>query len=164
MSNAQVRFPADPIVSNTNDSTLFELTHTSFYSYFKQKVDSVFVSFDRVEFYQVAAIAKKDGAGYFRVFYNKQLLFDYDIREGKINGLGVMYHPNLLGHTYDTPFCQSLFKDGKLDGITTLYNDDGLINEVMCFRKGKYLKHLYHHKSKSRKDLNQGNRKSTSPF
>lgn len=161
---AQVKFPISPVIKEKNDTTIYELNHSTFYSYFKQHEDSIFISFNPIKFNQIALIDNTTKNGLFFISYEKQTLVKYEIREGKISGIGLLYHPNLLGKKYKNPYCQAQFKNNLLDGITTFYNDDGVVIEILLFKKGKYKKHLYHEKAISEGDLRRGNRFSVNPF
>ena len=163
-AKCQVKFPIEPNVSIKNDTTFYEANHSTFYSYFKQKFDSIFISFDKVDFNQLAAIDNQSNNGYFLIRYDNQILIKYEIRQGQISGLGMLFHPNLLGKKNDIPYCQAMFSSSKLNGITIFSNDKGIIDEVLLYKKGKYRKHLYHKNAKSNKSLKKGNSKSVNPF
>jgi len=160
----QFVFPVEPMITELNDTSYYELNHSKFYSYFKQKDDSVFIGFDPVVFNQFAAIEKKTKCGYLIVKYKRQILVKHEIREGEVSGIGILYHPNLFGKVHDTPYCQAMFECGKLNGITCFYDDEGVITEILHYNKGKYIGHLYHNKANTKKDLKRGNKRSHDPF
>lgn len=164
VSYGQVKFPNKPIIKVVNDTTYQELTESFFYSYFSQQFDSVFISFEPVLFYQKVAINIKTHQGYFSIYYGTQLLIHYEIRENQIEGIGIRYHPNLLGKTHRIPYCQSMFKRGKLDGVTSFYDSEGKITEILLFKNGKYKKHLYHQFAQNNDALKEGNKKTKDPF
>lgn len=160
----QVRFPLTPLKRIEGDSIFYELNHSCYYSYFSQKYDSVFISFNRVIFHQLAVINNRTKQGYFVVTYKGKILFYYEIHENRIEGIGLMYYPDLFGEIHKTPFCQSMFKNGKLDGITTFYDEFGIISSIILYKKGKYKYYLYNREAKSRKMLENGNKYAKDPF
>lgn len=111
-----------------------------------------------VKYQQIAAVNIKDECGYFEISYNKVALCRFQIRENKIEGIGVMF--DNTGHIR----VQSLFKNDKLNGVTMIYDKQGIIQEILLYRNGKYKKHLYHIAAKTRKDIVRGNKKSHDPF
>lgn len=161
---SQVNFPISPKVYDKGDTTYQELTHPTFYSYFTHSIDSIFIDFNKPDFYQLAAINKKDGHGYFVIKHEKKVLIKYEIRERKISGVALRYHPNLLNKKYPHPYCQALFKEGKLHGVILFFGEDQIVNEILLFKKGKYKKHLYHYKAITNQALKEGNKKATNPF
>lgn len=155
----EVKFFSKPEIKNIGDTTYYGLTSKLAYNYFTQKFDSSFVLlFEPVEYYQVAAINKNDGHGYFKIMYEGQVLNFFEIRENKIEGVGLNFNRT------EKVICFSMFKNGKLDGITTFYDKKGQVSEILFYRKGKYKKHLYHRLAKSSKSLKEGNKKAEDPF
>ena len=161
---AQLRFAKPPLVRVQDDTTYYSLSSSSFYSYFKQRFDKVFISFDTVLFDQIGAINNKTGTGYFLIKWEKQTLIKYEVQDNKIEGNGIMFHPNLFNIIYNIPYCQSLFHNNKLDGVTCFYDTYGIIYEIVLYKKGKYKKYLYHHAVRSKKALRRWNKKATDPF
>ena len=126
---------------------------------FKQKFDSTYVfMIEPVKYQQIAAVNIKDECGYFEISYNKVALCRFQIRENKIEVIGVMF--DNTGHIR----VQSLFINDKLNGVTMIYDKQGIIQEILLYRNGKYKKHLYHIAAKTRKDIVRGNKKSHDPF
>lgn len=161
---SQLRFPITPTVIVKNDSTFYKLSHPTFYSYFKLHLDSIFISFDSIVFNQEGVIDNKSQHGYLEISYNDQVLVKNEIRNGKISGIGLLYHPNLLGLSYELPYCQAHFSNNKLHGVVIFYDEIGITTEILLFRKGKYLKHLYHKKAITDESLKKGNKLSGNPF
>lgn len=89
------------------------------------------------------------------IFFKEKLLYSYTIKNGKINGLGYCFYPFLGKIAVQGNFCNS-----KLHGIVTVQNKEGKIIEIMKYRRGKYIKHIFHqnfgykkHKFKSKNPL-----------
>jgi hypothetical protein len=159
-----VKFPSDPRMFESNDSLFYEVRHQHFYSFFKQSIDSIFVSFDNDCFDQVVAMSKTGRNGYYKVSYKGQVLVWHEIIDGEISGLGLLWHPNLFGKKHVVPYCQSIFLKSKLNGNTVFMNDRGKIIEILKYKKGKYKKHIYHHLASTHKVLRKGNRRTRDPF
>lgn len=161
----QINFPIPPIIREGEDTTFYELSHSNFYSYFRGNLDSIFIEFEDVLFDQVAAIHSESGHGYFKVKYKDHILLYYEVRNSKIEGLGLMYsYYPLKDSSSQLPFAQSMFRGDRLDGVTLIFDNQGIVSEMLLYRKGKYKKHMYHHKAKTKEAVKKGNRYTKDPF
>lgn len=164
LSHGQFLFPEKPNVKVEADSTFYEYKGSSFFSYYTNTFDSLFIPFEAPILEQRIGVDNISGYGYFIILYQNQILFRYEIKEFKISGIGYKYYTNSQGKVLDFPYCQSMFKNNKLDGVTIFFNKKGIITEIVKFRNGKYCKYLYHFAAKTNKSLIKGNKKAPNPF
>lgn len=76
-----------------------------------------------------------------KIFFKDELLYSYTVKDDKINGVGYIYYPFLKKIAIQGNFCNS-----KLQGLVTVQNKNGKIMEIMKYRNGKYIKHVFHQK------------------
>jgi len=125
------------------DSIRYSRKTTNYYSFFKGKKDSIFISFDVTYFDEVIVLNKQDRNGYLSISLEGELLINYQITCGKVEGLGYMIHPDLLSTKYFSPYCQGMFKNNQLHGIVTFYDNKGIIKSIVKYKGGRYSKHIY---------------------
>lgn len=104
------------------------------------------VSFKEGNSYRVEI--KRPQNGTLKIYFKGYLLCKYSLIDGQINGIGIFYYP-FLGNVA----VQGQFVDGKLHGLVFLQRENGEIVEVMKYRNGVYVKHVFHWLSHSKKSL-----------
>lgn len=77
--------------------------------------------------------------GYLEVFFKDRLLYKYFLFKNEVTAVGFCFYP-FSGNVA----IQGQFKKGLLDGLVFVHNENGEIREVMRYKKGKYVKHIYH--------------------
>lgn len=128
--------------------TTFTLCFVS--NYFNQKYDSinlvvgkVFVTpGDSIKFNgcnSYTYVVENNRKGYLYIYFKGRLAYRYNLYKGRVRGVGICYYT----FTGDVAL-QGAFKDGRIDGMVTVQKKNGEIIEAMKFKKGKYVKHLYH--------------------
>lgn len=157
----EIKFPDTPIMTLKGDTTIYELTNSLAYNYFTQKFDSTFILvFKKKEYYQIAAINNVNHCGYFKIFYKNILLCQFEIRENKIAGIGtrffILENKKIASH--------SMFKNNLLHGITIFYDNQGNIESIVKYKRGRYKQYIYHRLSINEKVLKYGNKKAHDPF
>lgn len=95
--------------------------------------------------------------GYLEIFFKDRLLYKYYLINNEVQGTGIIYYP-FLGNVA----IEGQFNSGVLDGLVFVHKKDGEMIEVMKFRKGKYIRHLYHWLSFSKKSLKARSRNRSS--
>ncbi|HBF88543.1 MAG TPA: hypothetical protein DDX39_07870 [Bacteroidales bacterium] len=136
-------------------------TDYSVIDYFRQERDSVVyvngsvflmpsdsLSFNGKNEYSIKVSNSKNGS--LEIYFKNRLLYQYMLINNRINGTGFCYYP----FSSDVAL-QGSFKEGKLHGLVFVQEGNGEIIEVMQFKNGKYVKHIYHWLSFSKKSLRQ---------
>ncbi|MFO7878586.1 MAG: hypothetical protein R6V52_00925 [Bacteroidales bacterium] len=95
--------------------------------------------------------------GHLKIYFKNKLLYKYMLINNEIKGTGFCYYP-FSGNVA----LQGRFKKGKLNGLVFVQNENGEMIEVMKFKKGQYLKHIYHWLSFSKKSLRARSKKRSS--
>lgn len=126
------------------------------YDYFNQRMDSLFCVYGRVYLMDCSPyymknqkplyvtrkstyIEKYGGYGLLDIFIDGNLLFRYELLDGRIEGTGTIFYPLLNKVAY-----QATFKNGKLDGpLFCLSNENSEVIHAMLFKNGKPQKLLY---------------------
>ena len=126
------------------------------YDCFNQRMDSLFCVYGRVylmdcsPYYlkkqkplyvtrKTTYTDKYEGYGLLDIFIDGNLLFRYEMLDGRIEGTGTIFYPLLNKVAY-----QATFKNGKLDGpLFCLSYDDSEVIHSMLFKNGKPKKLLY---------------------
>lgn len=70
--------------------------------------------------------------------FKDEILYEYQISKGKVNGLGFVYYPFL-----DKTALIGEFKNDKLHGSLYVFDKKGILIEVLKYKRGKYIKHQY---------------------
>ena len=116
------------------------------YDYFSQSIDSCvyyvgnirLMPSDCVDFQglnQYSELLKEDA---FNIYFKKELLFSYSIKDSKILD-GRVYYP------FDEKIAiWGQFHNFKLHGLLILFDRNGEVLEIMEYKKGKYKYHRYH--------------------
>jgi hypothetical protein len=158
-------FSFNQVFSQTNDkkTRIFEkdtiFTSNSVFDYFRQEEDSIVfivgsvylmpsdsLSFNEGNEYTTKVINPDNG--YLEIYFKNKLLYKYRLINNKIERIGFCYYP------FNSNIAlQGSFKEGKLHGLVFVQKVNGEILEVMRFKKGKYIKHIYHWLSFSNKAL-----------
>lgn len=138
------------------------------FDYFRQEFDSIVnvvgsvfimpldsLSLNGQNKYTIRVIKPNDG--YLEVYFKDRLLYKYRLIAGTVEGTGYCYYPFLTNVAL-----QGTFKDGKPHGLVFVLRDNGFVNEVMMFRNGKYVRHIYHWLSFSRKSLRERSKNRSS--
>lgn len=84
----------------------------------------------------------------YKVHYSGNLLFEFKLSEGKINGMGYCY--------YIQSGCvaiQAELKNNQLNGFVYVHDEHGKLIEIMKFKNGKYKKHVYDFQVQAKKNL-----------
>lgn len=84
----------------------------------------------------------------YTVHYSGKIVFQYELSEGKINGMGYCYYSQ-SGNVA----IQAEFKNDKLDGFVYVHDENGRLIEIMKFRNGKYKRHIYDFQIHDKKGL-----------
>ncbi len=149
-------------ISDNEKNKLFQkdtiITDYSVFDYFRQEQDSIVqvvgvilmptdsLSLFGKNEYTIKVSNPKNG--YLKVYFKNKLLYKYMLIDNEIKGTGFCYYP-FSGNVA----LQGTFKNNKLNGEVFVLKENGEILEVMKFKKGKYIKHLYHWLSFSKKSL-----------
>ena len=86
--------------------------------------------------------------GYLEVYFKSRLLYKYMVSGYEVNGTGFCYYP-FSGRVA----LEGRFKNGKLNGLVFIQTDDGEMIESMVFKNGKYIRHIFHWLSYSKKSM-----------
>ena len=76
--------------------------------------------------------------GYLEIYFKGRLLYKYSLFKNEITGIGFCYY-----QFSDVVAMQGQFKNGLLDGLVFINNEDGETREVMMFKKGRYVRNIY---------------------
>lgn len=140
------------ILSCTSNAQDTMNTHSStvIFDYFRQKSVSIVydigtvilmpsdsVSFKEDNLYRTKITDTVDG--YKEIFFKDKLLFRYEMKQGKIEGLGYCYYP-----FSSTIAIQGEFSNGKLHGLVFFQEENGKIIEAMKYKNGKFDELLFH--------------------
>jgi len=160
--------------AQTNDIENFEVgarIKNIVFDYFRQEYDSMVYNvgsvflmpsdsllFNKKNEYTIA-VSNPDN-GYLEISFKNRLLYKYTLINNKINGTGFCFYP-FSGNVA----LQGSFKKGKLDGLVFVQEKNGEMIEVMKFKEGKYIKHIFHWLSFSKKNLRERSKnRSTNPL
>jgi len=157
---SQIRFSQPPDTTYFSDSVRYEVKSGSYYSYFSHAFDSLQIDDSNLLCRQYVVLDIINKCGYLIIEVDSQVLMKYDIRKNKIEGIGVRYYVGVSNRIW----AQSLFRDNKLDGVTSFYGDNGVITGIVLYKKGKYVKYIYHQVALDRDALKRGNKKAKDPF
>lgn len=132
------------------------ITKSVIFDYFRQQYDSTIFIIGSVAVMRGDSLSFKTKNDYcidssdteLKIYFKNRLLYKYELHKGKIEGTGFCYYPFA-----NAVAIQGQFKDSKLDGLVFVQSRDGSLIEVMEFKKGKYLKHIYHWLSLDKKSL-----------
>lgn len=143
------------------------------YDYFNQRMDSLFCLYGRVYLmdcspyymknHQPLYVTRKSteidsdrGYGLLDIFLDGHLLFRYEMRNGKIEGTGTIFYPDLGKVAY-----QATFKNGQLDGpLFCLSKENSEVIHSMRFKNGKPKKILYvYNMEQSKKEYRRINKR-----
>lgn len=138
------------------------------FDYFRQEYDSIVynvgcvflmpsdsLSFTKKNEYTVKVLNSEDG--YLEVYFKNRLLYKYMLINHEIKGTGFCYYP-FSGNIA----LQGQFEEGKLNGLVFVQKENGEMLEVMKFKEGKYIKHVYHWLSFSNKRLHDRSKNRSS--
>ncbi len=141
-------FQTDTVIKSCSIFDFFRQEHDSVVyaigSVFLMPSDSLY--FNKKNEYTIKVSNPENG--YLEIYFKKRLLYKYMLINHELNGTGFCYYP----FSGDIAL-QGRFKDGKLNGLVFVQKEDGEIIEVMKFKEGKYLKHVYHWLSFSKRSL-----------
>jgi antitoxin component YwqK of YwqJK toxin-antitoxin module len=70
--------------------------------------------------------------------YKNEILFEYNLIDGKVNGIGFCYYPFLKKTAMIGEF-----KNDQLHGKLLVFDFEGMLIEIMLYKNGKYKEHLY---------------------
>lgn len=135
-SNAQKK-------GSTDSSTVIYNYFTQQYTSIVYDIGSVFlmpsdsVSFKNDNVYETRVTDSIDG--YKEVFFKNRLLFRYEMRQGKVEGLGYCFYP-----FSSTIAIQGEFVNNKLNGWVFFQDKNGKVIEVMRYKHGRFEELLYH--------------------
>jgi len=129
------------------------------FDYFRQERDSmvqlvscvILMPTDSLSLYgenQYTTKVSNPKNGFLKVYFKNKLLYKYMLNDNEIKGTGYCYYP-FSGNIA----LQGRFKEGKLHGLVFIQKEDGEILEVMKFKNGIYIKHIYNWLSFSKKSL-----------
>lgn len=128
---------------------------TQIYNYFTQRNDSIIfdigsvflMSSDSISLIGNIYCIKTDTViNQKEVYFKKKLLFKYETKNGKVNGIGYCFYPFL-----EKVAIQGQFKNEKLHGFVITQDENGKIIECMKFKNGVYKRHLFHFESDNSK-------------
>lgn len=132
------------------------------YDYFRQEYDSIVftvgciflmpsdsISFlGKNEYKIIKETTTNPRFGHLYIYFKNKLLYEYTVVDNNITGIGVCYYP-FSGNVAIT----GQFNNGKLNGLVIVQRQNGEILEVMKYKKGKYIKHVYHWLAFTKKQL-----------
>ena len=123
------------------------------YDYFKEKKEvaiyeqsnQILMPFDSIEEdgkneYCVKKVLDDLGNGSITVFYRNNLLFKYQVVSNEIKGAGICYYPFQKNDIAVIGW----FKKSKLHGHVYVFDNKGVLVEVIKYKNGKYKKHLFY--------------------
>ncbi len=149
-------------ISEEENKMIFQkdtiITEHSVFDYFRQERDSfihavgvIIMPIDSLSFFgenEFTFKVSNPERGYLEVYHRGYLIYRYMLINYDINGTGFCYYP-FSGNIA----LQGRFKEGKLHGLVSVQKEDGEILQIMKFKGGKYVKHVYHCLRFSRKSL-----------
>ena len=145
-AKSQIKFIEKPTIRYVGDSIYYELTHKYFYSYFAERYDSVLLDFNSKvpeTIFQSATINAITKCGILKYTLDGRLLFSYEIKNGLIDGLGIVYN-NLLESANGFPCRQATFKKNKLSGFDVwLDYKNGVAYKMIRYKGGKLKEEVY---------------------
>lgn len=129
-----------------NDTIVSELISTKCYNFLYQRYDSSvynIITMELANFKQELKVHKRTKNGYLVYTFEGRVMVKYEIKEGKLNGMGTIYsslHKNSSGIAFE----QGFFKNGFLNGVF-IYSDweNGEIKFVGIYTNGKLIKVEY---------------------
>lgn len=151
------------------DSIIFESSSSEHMNYFTQEMTSSTYYFGNIslgdlndlaysslKMTQIVRIHNESNCGNYFVYLNGNLLFDYEIQENAVQGVGKCYYL-----CFECPIVSiGLFSNGKLNGPLLVFDKEGNILEIQNYKNGKYKGHLYHYLAKTKVALKEGNKKA----
>ena len=112
---------------------------------FRSKVDSIFFDVGKIQLMNFSRINNNNNSfcisenEHLKVIkYQNEILFEYNLIDGTINGIGICYYPFL-----QKTAMIGQFKNGKLNGELYVFDSNGILIEVMIYKNGKYKRHTY---------------------
>lgn len=140
------------------------VTEYVIFDYFRQEYDSMVycvggylmpsdsISFKSQNEYRIEVVTPNNG--YLNIYFKNKLLYQYSLYNNEVCGVGSCYYP----FTSDVSV-QGQFVKGKLDGLVFVQNEKGKMIESMKYRNGKYVKHVFHWLSLSKRALRYRSKK-----
>jgi len=143
-----------------------------FFNHFTEEMDTnhflmgqfILVSYDSLfdnanNSYRVNIIRPNNGK--LEVYYRDKLLYEFPLKDGIVSGVGYGYYLN-----NNRIALQGNFKNGKLDGLLFIFDEEGEIFECMKYSKGIFKKSIYYIEATTKKDLKIRNssRKTKNPL
>jgi len=144
-------------VNNTFFQTDTVIKSCSIFDYFRQEHDSIVYAvgsvflmpsdslhFNEKNEYTIKVSTPENG--HLEIYFKNKLLYKYMLINHEIRGTGFCYYP-FSGNVA----LQGRFEEGKLNGLVFVQKEDGEMIEVIKFKEGKYIRHVYHWLSFSKK-------------
>jgi hypothetical protein len=144
-----------------------KLTNVIF-DYFRQEHDSIVylvgstflmpsdsLTFKDKNQYKVKVINPEKG--YLEIYFKGYLLYKYELLNNQVQGSGFVYYP-----FKKSVALQGRFANGKLDGLVFVQSQEGEMIEVMKFKNGKYINHVFHWLSPSKNSLKRRSKNRSS--
>lgn len=150
--SAQNSFESWQLARETNDTLVKVRFEDSYYDYFSQRRFSIMVNLEKEKYRQELKVSKQSKCGHLRIYFKDTILFEYDIVNYEINGLGVFYNFG-SGHI----ICCAIFRDSELHGTLLYYTKSSEIWFIAKYRRGKFREFEYHKDAIDQLELNRFN-------
>jgi antitoxin component YwqK of YwqJK toxin-antitoxin module len=91
-----------------------------------------------------------------KVYFKEHPLFSYEVENGQLKGSGYCFYP-----FEKRVAIQAEFRKSKLHGLVVVQDRNGKLLEIMKYKKGKYVRHLFLFNIKGKKGLRKYSRDHT---
>jgi hypothetical protein len=91
-----------------------------------------------------------------KVYFKEHPLFSHEVENGQLKGSGYCFYP-----FEKRVAVQAEFRKSKLHGLVVVQDRNGKLLEIMKYKKGKYVRHLFHFNIKGEKGLRKYSRDHT---
>lgn len=156
---------ADWPKTKTENDTLFQVIRSQeYFDYFVGAIGAYAVAYAEVDFSnedfeQVLTTHTASKSGYLRIYFRGKVVFQYEIQNYSIEGIGVRFN-----FESGDVLLQGLFQDGKLNGPLIEFVNGKAILFIAKYKKGKFKKYLYHADFKGKHNLKRLNKKARDPM
>jgi hypothetical protein len=143
------------------DDSIFIVSYIDeYFDYFKGTMDKfAVIDFSEEKYRKVLSMHKTSKKGFIRIYFRDLIIFEYRIVDEVVQGVGSKYD-----YKTGQVIIHGLFKDSKLNGPLLFYNENFEVDYIAKYRKGKFIKFLYHKKAKDNTDLKEINKNAKDPM
>ncbi len=147
---AQYDFDKWAVESVENDTICKVLEDDVYYDYFRSDFGKYeyIVDFSDSKFKAVLKVHKVSNSGFLDVLFKDTLIFRYQVKDLKVDGIGKSYDFN----TRELKL-QGTFRSNKTHGVLISFGACSEIRYVAEYRKGKFLRYFFHQDAPDEKAL-----------